>query len=160
MRKNWKVIVSNQTRIKILINAVKKGVKSLLGDVDSNFIIEDFLNEVSILFVDDDFIHRLNKDYRGKDRPTDVLSFASLDGEKNVFFKSLGDIVISLETAKKQAIEYKTSFNEEIFRLLTHGVLHLIGFDHENVSKKNEKEMFDLQDDLIKKYEHKFLMVK
>ncbi len=161
MRKSWKVRVDNQTKVKVYKNAVKLGVKSLLSTVESKVDIKDFLEEVSILFTDDEFIHKLNKDYRGKDRATDVLSFASLDGDcENFLFKSLGDIVISLETANKQAIEYNTSFNEEIFRLLTHGILHLVGFDHENVSKKAEKEMFDLQDLLIDKYKNNFCMVK
>ena len=72
--------------------------------------------------------------------------------DENFIFTSLGDIVISLETAAKQAIEYKTTFNEELIRLLTHGTLHLVGFDHEHVSKKEKMKMLSLQDKFIEKY--------
>ena len=135
MKRTWNVIVDNETKIKVKKLEVKKLIKNLLLDIEKEYEIKEFLNEVSVLFVNDEKIHILNRDYRGKDRPTDVLSFASLDGNEgeNFIFKSLGDIVISLDTAKKQAIEYKTTFNEELIRLLTHGTLHLVGFDDEDI---------------------------
>lgn len=154
MKRTWNVIVENETKIKVKKLEVKKLIKNLLLDIEKEYEIKEFLNEVSVLFVNDEKIHVLNRDYRGKDRPTDVLSFASLDGndDENFIFTSLGDIVISLETAPKQAIEYKTTFNEELIRLLTHGTLHLVGFDHEHVSKKEKNEMLSLQDKFIEKY--------
>ncbi|MDD7473363.1 MAG: rRNA maturation RNase YbeY [Bdellovibrionota bacterium] len=154
MKRTWNVIVENETKIKVKKLEVKKLIKNLLLDIEKEYEIKEFLNEVSVLFVNDEKIHVLNRDYRGKDRPTDVLSFASLDGndDENFIFTSLGDIVISLETAAKQAIEYKTTFNEELIRLLTHGTLHLVGFDHEHVSKKEKNEMLSLQDKFIEKY--------
>ena len=154
MKRTWNVIVENETKIKVKKLEVKKLIKNLLLDIEKEYEIKEFLNEVSVLFVNDEKIHVLNRDYRGKDRPTDVLSFASLDGndDENFIFTSLGDIVISLETAAKQAFEYKTTFNEELIRLLTHGTLHLVGFDHEHVSKKEKNEMLSLQDKFIEKY--------
>ncbi len=94
---------------------------------------------VSILFCHDDFIQDLNRDYRGKDKPTDVLSFAMGDGDEET--PSLGDIVISLETAARQHGKYHTSYPEEIVRLLVHGLHHLLGFDHEGVSRAVAQRM-------------------
>ncbi|MFZ5946043.1 MAG: rRNA maturation RNase YbeY [Bacillota bacterium] len=106
--------------------------------------------EVSLVFVDDEEIRDLNKTYRRKDVPTDVLSFAMqeegegeiniLDGEEEIL---LGDIVISLETAQRQAQEYNHSFEREVAFLMVHGLLHLLGYDHLNESdtqKMRQKE--------------------
>ena len=87
--------------------------------------------EVSILLTDDAEIHRLNRVYRDVDRPTDVLAFAmreGLDGELNR--EILGDIVISLPRAEQQASIYGHSFEVEISFLVSHGVLHLLGYEH------------------------------
>ena len=143
----WDIIIKNTTKQKVR----EKEIKSLINDIVvkiTNNIKNKGVCEVSILFCGDKLIHKLNLQYRKKDKPTDVLSFASLDGEA-FFARSLGDIVISLETARKQAKEYKTSLNEEVIRLLTHSMLQLVGFDHENVSKQKQKQMFDLQDKLV-----------
>ncbi|WP_127508181.1 rRNA maturation RNase YbeY [Paenibacillus humicus] len=103
--------------------------------------------EVVVTFVDNARIHELNKEYRGIDRPTDVLSFAMQeDGEDEpeIVFEvedeseplpypdSLGDIVISVETARSQAEEYGHSLEREIGFLFVHGFLHLIGYDHQD----------------------------
>lgn len=87
--------------------------------------------EVSIAFVDDAYIHQLNRDYRGVDRPTDVLSFP-MDEEPDEGEALLGDIAVSLETALRQAGEYGHSADREIGFLIVHGTLHLLGFDHED----------------------------
>ena len=88
--------------------------------------------ELSILITDDDEICSLNRDYRGIDRPTDVLSFSQLEGEGPVVLPHLlGDVVISWETAQRQASELGHEVPLEMKRLLVHGVLHLLGFDHE-----------------------------
>lgn len=101
--------------------------------------------EVALTFIDDAGIHELNKSYRGIDRPTDVLSFAMLDDspdEPDIIFEvdseeegdplsgMLGDIIISVETAKAQSEEYGHSLEREIGFLFVHGFLHLIGYDH------------------------------
>lgn len=91
--------------------------------------------ELSVLLTDDKEIHRLNRDFRGKDKPTDVLSFPMPDPDL------LGDVVISLPTAKRQAKKFGVSFEEEFYRLLVHGTLHLLGFEHERVSKGVAEKM-------------------
>lgn len=87
--------------------------------------------ELSILLVSDPVIHRFNRDYRGKDRPTDVLSFAQGEGEGATPAGVLGDVVISVDTAQRQADERGETLGRESERLLIHGVLHLLGYDHE-----------------------------
>ena len=88
--------------------------------------------ELSILVTDDEEIHSLNRIYRATDRPTDVLSFSQLEGEGPVTAPQLlGDVVISWETAQRQALELGHPVLVEMKRLLVHGVLHLLGFDHE-----------------------------
>ncbi len=109
--------------------------------------------EVSISIVDDATIHEYNKQYRGVDRPTDVISFAFNDFNDNIIYEKevvdvLGDIIISIDTAKRQAKEYGHSLKRELAFLYTHGLLHLLGYDHVK-SKKEEKIMFDLQDKIL-----------
>jgi probable rRNA maturation factor len=88
--------------------------------------------ELSILITDDEEICSLNLTYRAMDRPTDVLSFSQLEGDGPVLVPQLlGDVVISWETAQRQASELGHTVLTEMKRLLVHGVLHLLGFDHE-----------------------------
>jgi probable rRNA maturation factor len=88
--------------------------------------------ELTVSLVNDAEIHRLNRDYRGKDRPTDVLAFAMREGERVAGDEAvLGDVVISLETASRQARRRGVSDAGEVRTLLIHGVLHLLGYDHE-----------------------------
>ncbi|HBV88119.1 rRNA maturation RNase YbeY [Desulfosporosinus sp.] len=99
--------------------------------------------EVSLMLVDDQRIHTLNREYRGVDRPTDVLSFAlqeEMEDEPEIEEEDemLGDIVISIERARDQAEEYGHSFEREIVYLAVHGTLHLLGFDHEEENGKQE----------------------
>lgn len=88
--------------------------------------------EVSLALVDDVHIHGLNKQYRGVDSPTDVLSFSMLEGEPMPGEEgiTLGDVVISLQAVERQAREYGHSFRREAAYLAVHGVLHLLGYDH------------------------------
>ncbi|MFX4263398.1 rRNA maturation RNase YbeY [Pelotomaculum propionicicum] len=95
--------------------------------------------EVGLVFVDDDYIHKLNHQYRGVDSPTDVLSFAMMEGipmaggeEETI----LGDVVISLQAVGRQAKEYGHSFLREAAYLTIHGVLHLLGYDHIDEDKR------------------------
>jgi len=87
--------------------------------------------ELSILIVDDEEIQKLNTEYRGKEKPTNVLSFPMREGEPPYISPLLGDIVISSETNKKEADEAGITFDERFSQLLIHGILHLIGYDHE-----------------------------
>lgn len=106
----------------------------------------------NIIFVDDLYITSLNHDYRGKNKPTDVISFALEDnltidlGE----YRLLGDIYISLDTGKRQASEYGHSVLRELSFLAVHGVLHLLGYDHMN--EEEEKIMFEKQELILDGY--------
>ena len=92
--------------------------------------------EVSILFTDDDEIRILNRDYRSIDRPTDVLSFSLLEGEGARFAGgALGDLVVSITTAARQAREAKRPLIDELTMLLAHGLLHLLGWDHRTATE-------------------------
>lgn len=106
-----------------------------------------------VVFTGDAKIHEINRDYRGKDRPTDVISFALwadspkderflFDGEIN-----LGEIIISVDTAKKQSTENSISFENELYCLLSHGILHLLGFDHG--CESDLRYMLDLQREMV-----------
>lgn len=99
--------------------------------------------EVSVLFTDNETIHVLNKDYRDKDMPTDVLSFALSEGEEPSIIDGpeedlLGDIIISVERAAEQAVEYGHSQEREVAFLVLHGMLHLLGYDHETEEERQE----------------------
>ena len=106
--------------------------------------------EVSCVLVDDERIHEINREYRHIDRSTDVISFAMEDNDQ--FYvegmpRTLGDIFISVDHAKKQAEEYGHSLRREMCFLFTHGILHLLGYDH--MTDEQEKEMFGLQDEIL-----------
>ena len=109
---------------------------------------------LSVTFVDNEFIHKLNKEYRNVDRPTDVISFAFLDGDEDRNKKlhgkgpvTLGDIYISVDKAKAQAEEYGHPLERELSFLFVHGLLHLLGYDH--MTKEDEAVMFKLQDEIL-----------
>ena len=111
--------------------------------------IEDDV-EVSCVLVDDERIHEINREYRHIDRSTDVISFAMEDNDQ--FYvegmpRTLGDIFISVDHAKKQAEEYGHSLRREMCFLFTHCILHLLGYDH--MTDEQEKEMFGLQDQIL-----------
>lgn len=96
-------------------------------------------DELSILLTDDAYIHTLNHEHRGKDRPTDVLAFP-LEGEGEQgrlqgpaeASQLLGDVVISIDTAQRQARSRRRTLMDEVSFLLAHGILHLVGYDHQN----------------------------
>lgn len=107
--------------------------------------------EVSVTFTDNEKIHVLNKEYRGVDRPTDVLSFPLMEKDDPLpegIPASLGDIVLSLEKAREQAAEYGHSFEREASFLCIHSTLHLLGYDHET-SEADEEDMCARQKDII-----------
>jgi len=100
-------------------------------------------SELSLALVGDEEMQRLNRDYRGKDRTTDVLAFAQREGEPNAVAAHglLGDVVISVPTAMRQAFERSHSVERELAELLVHGILHLLGYDHER-SPAEARKMF------------------
>ena len=108
--------------------------------------------EFNIILVDNKRIHEINKEYRNVDRETDVISFA-MEDEMDVNyedFRLLGDIYISVDKCYLQAEEYGHSRVREICFLATHGILHLLGYDHMN--EEDEKKMFGLQNELLDGY--------
>lgn len=118
--------------------------------------------EVSVVLADDAVIRELNRQYRAKDAPTDVLSFAMresvpeeevIDGEPGPEQILLGDIVISVERAREQAEEYGHSFEREMGYLAVHGILHLLGYDHENEDDK--KIMRRKEEEILKAFDLK-----
>ncbi len=127
----------------------KKVITATLADAEI-----DFPCEISLTFTDNERIHVMNKEYRGKDAPTDVLSFPMFEnGELEYDDETgepcvLGDIVISLEKAKAQAEEYGHSLEREVGFLCVHSVLHLLGFDHET-SKDDEVYMNETCEDIL-----------
>ncbi len=107
-----------------LLQRRARGVLAALGHARS---------ELSIALVDDREMAELNGTHREREGPTDVLSFSLLEGEHGDFRgRLLGDVVISVETAQRQARQAHRGFDDELFRLLVHGVLHLLGHDHED----------------------------
>lgn len=111
--------------------------------------------ELDVAFIDDASMQRLNANHRGKNKPTDVLSFPVWEGD--VFFPlppdetsvMLGDMVISIETAARQAQELKHDLRAEVAFLAVHGTLHLLGYDHDGDAKR--RKMFALQDEIVAK---------
>lgn len=108
--------------------------------------------EFNVIFIDNNRIKEINKEYRNIDKETDVISFALEDIDKSMFEgkRLLGDIYISYEKSKEQAIEYNHSLKREISFLSIHGLLHLLGYDH--MIKEEEIVMFKLQEDILNEY--------
>lgn len=129
------------------VKAVAKRLLATVGESDAS---------LALSLVSDAEIHQLNRAHRGKDRPTDVLSF-SIDGgaalchqerRRRTPERLLGDVVISIDTARRQAADYDASLQEEIYRLLIHGLLHVLGHDHERpaerrVMRREERRLSD-----------------
>ena len=107
----------------------------------------------NVIIVDNDYIHKLNKDYRNIDKETDVITFA-LEDEDSVQLPNedrvLGDIYISIDKAKSQAKEYNHSFKRELCFLAVHGMYHLLGYDHQ--TKEEEEIMFKKQEEVLSEY--------
>ena len=132
-------------------------------DIKELEIMKDFINYCvkklnlknvvfSVIIIDNENIHKINKEYRKIDRPTDVISFALEDDKVivNSDVRMLGDIYISYDMVIKQAAEYNHSTKREICFLAIHGLLHLLGYDHMN--QEDEIKMFGLQKELLDSY--------
>ena len=135
-------------------------------DIEELDILNDYVNylvkklelekcEFNIIIVDNEKIHEINREYRNVDRETDVISFALEDNMDIKYddFRLLGDIYISIDKCYSQALEYGHSRVREICFLVTHGVLHLLGYDH--MKSDEEEVMFKLQDELLDGYDIK-----
>jgi len=145
------ILIKNQQKIvKINQRKIKRKIKKVLRHLKV-----DEETEISILFTDDKFIRSLNNKYRGIDKPTDVLSFGLQEGAvKSPDVESdklLGDIIISLETAQRQADALNHSMEKELTVLLIHGLLHLTGYDHKEdkdykIMREKESEILEIFD--------------
>lgn len=145
----------NESHTKIIQDVIELTAKKLGLSPES---------EVDISIVNNDTIHQLNKQYRGIDRPTDVLSFALTEGDDEFGFdftmeadeefealpEHLGDIIISHQKISEQASDYGHSFERELAFLTVHGFLHLNGYDHQ--TEADEKEMFGIQNEVLEEY--------
>lgn len=104
--------------------------------------------EISVMLTDDSQIQKLNSHYRQTDKPTDVLAFAMREGiDGELHLELLGDVVISLATAKRQADENDYTLDAELARLTVHGVLHLLGYHHQ--TQDEEEIMFEIQERIL-----------
>ena len=142
------VRLDNSSEVKIndeIKNIILKTAKKVLSMEESDNC------EVSIYITNDKEIQELNKVYRNVDAPTDVLAFAMREGEDGELNREiLGDVIISISTAEKQANEFGHSLETEIALLVAHGILHLLGYEHEDdysqSSEMKQKEMLVLKD--------------
>ena len=152
-----KIIMSNS--ISVSFNDEPPGsidpvrVENFISEVLNELNLKNW--DISLLFCDDAFIQNLNKQYRDIDSPTDVLSFEQGDeyfddaGETRFM---AGDIVISLDSLRFNAEEFNVEINEELKRLIVHGILHLNGMDHSDNSP--EQEMLKFQEELLMQYKN------
>jgi probable rRNA maturation factor len=118
----------------------ERAIAAALGG--SNVALQDDV-EVSIVYCDDPFIHDLNKQWRHKDTPTNVLSFPLASGAALAGAPMLGDIIVSCETVIREAQDEGKSFVDHLTHMLVHGTLHLVGFDHEVEAEAEEMEALE-----------------
>ena len=144
--------------VKIILKNYKPKIKAMLDimlempELKSSKVFSDEISKIrfDISFCNDETIHQINKEYRAKDCPTDVITFSLFaDDENAIIYRKtaeLGQIIISIDTALKQA---KTTLEEEILTLICHGILHLFGFDH--LTKKDYDFVVRVQNQVIEK---------
>jgi len=152
------VIIENEQDI---IELTEELTELIIKAVQASLSYESFEipSEISIMIVDDERIREINKEHRKIDKSTDVLSFPMVDMVEGKILSDegdfdldeelllLGDIIISLETALRQSEEYGHSFEREVAFLTTHGVFHLLGYDH--IEPLDEEKMFGKQEEVL-----------
>ena len=136
-------------KISTLVEDVKKAVlQEVLPDVDFLSLNKDFA--VNLCLSDDKTVHKLNLEFRNTDKPTNVLSFANIDGDDFddmlAFDETveLGDIIVAFETMKQQADEQEISLKNHFCHLMAHGLLHILGYDHMEESDRLEMEQIEI----------------
>jgi probable rRNA maturation factor len=133
-------IHNRQKLLTVDVGRLRRSLKRLLKELGSKD------SEVSLLLVDDDQIREFNKNYLQRDRPTNVISFAMTEGAfGDVHPEILGDIILSVETAARDAIACDIDFMDEVEFLLIHGLLHLLGYNHENAENQEAEKMKKLE---------------
>ncbi len=107
--------------------------------------------EISLLFTNDDAIQILNREYRGKDKPTNVLSFPQHEGDADPTLlipgepEHIGDIILAFETIQREALEQNKSLRDHLCHMIVHGTLHLLGYDHEDDGEAEEMEALEIE---------------
>ncbi|MDT8440411.1 MAG: rRNA maturation RNase YbeY [Desulfuromonadales bacterium] len=149
-----KIAIENrQGKVRLLKRPLRRAARTILsasGCPDAR---------LSILVVDDAQIRELNRAYLGKDRPTNVISFAMQEGEgAGIQPDLLGDVVISAETAARDAAEAGQPFESELYFLLLHGILHLLGYDHERGTEAEASRMRARERELFALIREQFLV--
>ncbi len=150
----WTINIYNEVgEARIASKSVRVLYNKVLALVDTDYLPKT-VKEIGVYFVDGESIKVLNHGHRGKKKVTDVLSFPMVEygegaGANSGFEVSLGDVVICLEQAFKQHREFGTTKNGEVVRLLIHGLLHILGYDHENVTAFEAGKMRSLEASLF-----------
>ena len=143
-----KIEIFNQTNEEI--KELETVEKVLYSAMDKEKLTDTSFN---LIIVDNEYIHKLNKEYRNIDRETDVITFALEDEDTLIIGDNeriLGDIYISIDKARSQAEEYSHSFLRELSFLAVHGFYHLLGYDH--MTKEDEEVMFKKQEEVLESY--------
>jgi probable rRNA maturation factor len=115
--------------------------------MSEHLVFQDYIGrdvEISIVLADNLFVRNLNKEYRGKDKPTNVLSFPQ-DPEPGAKMINLGDVVMAFETVQLEAESQGKEFNDHVTHLLVHGILHLLAYDHEDDEEAEEMESLEIR---------------
>lgn len=131
-------------------NFEEEKISDFIKDILKNEYESDKDIYVSILVTNNEEIQVINREYRDKDMPTDVISFAYNETENEGFYDILGDIVISHDKVMEQAEEYGHSIEREFYYVLLHGVLHLLGYDH--IDEEDKKEMREKEEEILNSY--------
>lgn len=149
IKRKWRIHITLESRaLRIPAAWIKDTAKMVLAEVDHEIALSE-VNELHILVINDARMHEINFQFRDKDKTTDVLSFPQytpkeirgIRATKDAPSPYLGDLVISSETTKRQAKRFKVTVKKELSRLITHGILHLVGYDHEKVPAREAQAM-------------------
>ena len=130
---------------------IKEYIEYILKNEKENFNEKDFY--VSFILTTNEVIHQINKEYRNMDRPTDVISFAYNETENVGPVEIVGDIIISIDKVREQAKEFGHTDKREFYYLLTHGMLHILGYDH--IIEDEKKVMREKEERYLSAYEYK-----
>jgi probable rRNA maturation factor len=142
-----KILIDNQQKKKVQTEFIRQKTKQILNALGCD------AHEISLVITDNAQIRELNRTYRGLDKPTNVLAFPMQEGEFSEITPGLlGDLVLSCETALQEAEDADITLKERISQLLVHGILHLMGFDHEQ-GESQAREMEDKSLALLRKIE-------
>jgi probable rRNA maturation factor len=139
-------IENSQTKVKI----DRRRVRFIVNIISKILVCED--KEISISFVCDETIRRLNWEYLGRNKTTNVLSFSLQEGDySNINPDVLGDVIISADTAQRDAVKGNLTVEQELVFLIIHGMLHLLGYNHGNTNRKETSRMRRKEKELFRK---------